>query len=187
MNDPSHHTLTARSGERLTARRLADDDAPALRAFHEKLSGSSRSTFTPHAYDPETVATYIERSLSGEDLIYVLLSGNETVGYFFLWEFQSPIPLLGIGLADAFQGEGLGPQMMELLIDDARTAGREGIELTTMRDNDRAFSLYKKVGFQHVGDVDNVTGNGTIVVERKMFLPLREGAQPSSREFKPPV
>ncbi|MFV1995305.1 MAG: N-acetyltransferase family protein, partial [Verrucomicrobiales bacterium] len=154
MKDPSHHALTARSGERLTARRLADDDAPALRAFHEKLSEASRSTFSPHACDAETIAPYIQRSLSGEDRIYVLLSGDETVGYFFLWEFQSPIPLLGIGLADAFQGEGLGPQMMELLIDDARAAGREGIELTTMQDNDRAFSLYKRAGFSYTGDVD---------------------------------
>ena len=54
-------------------------------------------------------------------------------------------------------------------------------------ENDRAFALYEKMGFEHVGDVDNVTGDGRHVIERKMFLSLKEGAQPSSREFKPPI
>ena len=181
------HTLTTRSGENLLARRLADGDAPALAAFHAHLSEPSRSTFTPHAYDPETIARYIDRSLSGEDRAYVLLAGREVVGYFFLWEFQEPIPSLGIGIADAYQGEGLGPQMMELLIDDARAGDREGIELTTLPENDRAFALYETMGFQYLGDVDNVAGDGRHVVERKMFLSLKEGAQPSSRKFKPPA
>jgi len=181
------HSLKSRSGQSLQARPLAEGDAPALQSFHNNLSEASRSTFTPHAYDPGTIARFVKRSLSGEDRIYLLLSGDEVVAYFFLWEFQDPIPLLGIGIADAFQGEGLGAQLISLLIDDARAANRDGIELTTMQHNDRAFELYKKVGFKYVGDVDNVTGDGTIVVERKMFLPLNEGAQPSSRDFKPPI
>ena len=111
----------------------------------------------------------------------------EIVGYFFLWEFQDPIPLLGIGLSDAWQGEGLGRQLMKILIDEARQAGREGIELTTMPDNERAFRLYESHGFQYLGEVANVTGDGRRVVERKMFLPLKPGARSSDREFKPPV
>lgn len=183
----SRLTLTTRSGKELPVQRLAAEHAAALPMFHAKLSSASRGTFTPHAYDPETVSVYIRRSEADEDRIYVALSGDEIVGYFFLWEFQEPIPLLGIGLADAFQGEGLGAQMMTILIDDAKAAGRDGIELTTMQHNDRAFALYRKMGFEHVGDVDNVTGDGRHVVERKMFLALKAGAKPSTREFRPPV
>lgn len=179
--------VKTRSGMELPVRRLAAEHADALPQFHANLTTASRETFTPHAYDPETVGVYIRRSEADADRIYVALSGEAIVGYFFLWEFQEAIPLLGIGLADAVQGEGLGAQMMAILIEDARAAGREGIELTTMQHNERAFALYRKMGFEHVGDVDNVTGDGRHVVERKMFLALKAGASPSTRAFKPPV
>jgi len=116
-----------------------------------------------------------------------LLRGDEVVGYFFLWEFQESIPLLGIGIADAFQGAGLGRQMMARLVQDAREAGKDGIELTTMQHNDRAFALYNKMGFEHIGDVENMTGDGRLVIERRMFLALKDGAKPADRAFKPPV
>lgn len=183
----SNDIMRTLSGDELTVERLSGAHAEALPRFHEGLSQASRDTFTPHAYDPDTIAVYIRRSQADDDRIYVALKGDEIVGYFFLWEFQSSIPLLGIGIADAVQGEGLGRQMMERLNEDARAAGKEGIELTTMQHNDRAFALYRKVGFEHVGDVDNVTGDGRHVIERKMFLALKEGAAPSDREFKPPV
>ena len=183
----SERTLETSAGEVLRVERLAARHAAALPGFHESLSRASRDTFTPHAYDPETVGVYIRRSENDDDRIYVAMTGEAIIGYFFLWEFQSPIPLLGIGMADAFQGQGLGDQMMRMLIADAKTAGKDGIELTTMQHNDRAFALYRKMGFEHVGDVDNVTGDGRHVIERKMFLALKEGAQPSDREFKPPV
>jgi ribosomal protein S18 acetylase RimI-like enzyme len=183
----NERTLETKTGARLRVERLAASHAASLPRFHYNLSQTSRDTFTPHAYDAATVATYIRRSTDDDDRIYVALSGADIVGYFFLWEFQSPIPLLGIGMADAFQGQGLGGQMMRILIDDAKDAGKDGIELTTMQQNDRAFALYRKLGFEHVGDVDNMTGDGRQVIERRMFLALKEGAQQSDREFKPPV
>jgi ribosomal protein S18 acetylase RimI-like enzyme len=167
---------------------MAGGDVEALPRFHESLSESTRRRFTPHAYDPATIGGYLKRSRAGEDLIFVAVTPpGEIIGYFFLWEFQSPIPLLGIGLTDGWQGEGLGRQMMELLIDQARKADRDGIELTTMPDNERAFGLYQACGFRYLGDVENVTGDGRIVVERKMFLPLKPTAEPSVRKFKPPL
>ena len=186
MGDES--TLISRSGSKLTARPLVSGDVEKLQAFHRSLSEETKSRFTPHAYDAETISTYIARSASGEDLILVLQSDTgEIVGYFFLWEFQEPVPLLGIGLADEWQGEGLGPQLMQLLIDHARAADREGIELTTVPDNERAYRLYESCGFDYLGDVENVAGDGRVVVERRMFLPLTPGATPPVREFKPPV
>lgn len=184
MNAP---ILTTRDGTELKVRRLASGDGPALRGFNESLSETSRRLFLPHAYDDETIARYIERSQAGDDLIYLLWSADEVVGYFFLWEFNHPVPLLGIGLADAWQGRGLGRKMMDWLIEEARAAGKDAIELTTMPHNEKAFELYQKVGFQYVRDVDNVTGDGATFTERMMFLPLKEGSLPTNREFKPPV
>ena len=75
---------------------------------------------------------------------------------------------------------------MAHLIDEARAAGCAGIELTTLPENERAFALYQKVGFTCLGYTDNIAGDGRVVRERVMFLPLRSGAQPPQRRFGPP-
>ena len=180
-------TLRARNGAELVARRIGEGDAGALRRFNDALSAATRSVFLPHAYDEATVGKYIARDRAGQDRIYVLCTGEEIVGYFFLWEFDEPVPLLGVGLADAWQGQGLGEAMLRILIADAQAAGRDGIELTTVPENVRAFRLYERVGFRHVGDVENVAGDGRMVRERRMFLGLKPSVQPARREFKPPV
>jgi ribosomal protein S18 acetylase RimI-like enzyme len=179
--------LIARNGARLEVRLLQATDIPALRRFNAELSPATRSLFLPHAYDAVTLARYVERNQAGLDRIYVLGLGSDVVGYFFLWEFDQPVPLLGLGLAEAWQGQGLGEPMLRRLIADARAAGRDGVELTTVTTNARAFALYRRVGFEHGGDVDNVAGDGRVVREHRMFLPLKPGGRPPAREFKPPV
>ncbi len=179
--------LIARNGTRLGIRLLRATDTPALVRFNAGLSPATRSLFLPHAYDAVTLARYVERNQAGLDRIYVLGLGPEVVGYFFLWEFNQAVPLLGLGLAEAWQGQGLGEPMLRRLIADARAAGRDGVELTTVTTNARAFALYRRVGFEHGGDVDNVAGDGRVVREHRMFLPLKPGGRPPAREFKPPV
>jgi len=187
MNPTVPGTLVARNGTRLEVRPLTAGEIPALARFNAELSEATRSVFLPHAYDEATLGRYVERHRAGLDRIYVLACGGEIVGYFFLWEFDHAVPLLGVGLADAWQGQGLGEPLLRLLIADAQAAGRDGIELTTVTANARAFRLYERVGFACLGEVDNVAGDGRVVREYRMFLPLKPGAVPPAREFKPPV
>ncbi|MBG85320.1 MAG: hypothetical protein CMO80_00255 [Verrucomicrobiales bacterium] len=178
--------ITTKHGERIGAERLKTGDGPALQAFNASLSDDVRARFLPHAYDDETVARMIARAEADDDRAYVLRVNDAIVGYFFLWNFMQPVPLLGIGLADEFQGKSLGPQMMKVLIDDAKDAGRDGIELTTVPENEAAFKLYRIMGFEHLGEVENIAGDGRKVIERLMFLPLKPGAEPSGHSPKPP-
>jgi ribosomal protein S18 acetylase RimI-like enzyme len=186
-SSPARLRLVARNGTRLDVRRLTRALIPALQRFNAGLSEKTRSVFLPHAYDDATLERYSTRNREGDDLAYVLCDGPEVRGYFFLWEFKQPVPVLGIGLADAWQAQGLGEPMIRLLIEDARAAGRDALELTTVVTNERAFHLYSKVGFEEVGEVDNIAGDGRIVRERRMFLALKPGVRPSERAFKPPV
>ena len=180
-------SLHARDGGRLGVRPLDAGDAVALRRFNAGLSAATRSLFLPHAYDEITLARHIERSRRGRDRAYLAFDEDGAVaGYAFLWEFDQSVPLLGVGLADSWQGRGLGEPLMQRLIDDARTAGCAGIELTTLPTNERAFRLYRRVGFESIGEVKNVAGDGRVVRELRMFLALRPGARPLEREFRPP-
>jgi RimJ/RimL family protein N-acetyltransferase len=179
--------VTARDGATLYARLLDEDDVDALQRFNAKLSERTRQVFLPHAYDRTTVSRCVARTRSGHDRAYVLYHGDEAVGYFFLWDFDQAVPVLGIGLADAWQGQGLGELMLRRLIDDARCANRDAIELTTVPGNERAFRLYRRLGFELIGEVDNVAGDGRVVRERRMFLALKPGVRPVDRTFKPPA
>ena len=179
--------LKTRGGTTLTARRLTLSDAKGLQQFYADLSGQSRDFFLAHGLDDATVRKALTRSEDGEDLVLGLFDGDRQVGYFFLWYFQRPVPLLGIGMLDELHGQGLGRQMMELLIDEARRNGNRGIELTTQMDNERAFALYQKVGFEYYKDVENLQGDGTLEVERAMFFPIAPDAEPGETPHAPPI
>jgi len=179
--------ISTREGKPLAARRLTQADAKTLQTFNDELSDESREKFLPHVYDDETVGKILARSEAGDDLTLGVFDGERIVGYFFLWYANQRVPLLGIGLLDEFHRQGLGQQMMGILIDAAKANGREGIELTTMQHNDAAFALYQKVGFKYFKDVKNLVGDGRIVIERAMFYEIKPGAQPMEGEHRPPV
>jgi ribosomal protein S18 acetylase RimI-like enzyme len=179
--------FTLKNGLSLPARRLTRADAPALVAFNLALDAESRRKFTPHAYDGKTLETMLRRSEAGEDYTLAVFDGPLLSAYFFLWYFRKPVPLLGIGMRSECQHQGLGKQLMSHLIEVARETGRDGVELTTMLDNHTAFALYQKCGFNYYKNVENVTGDGTVVIERAMFLALKPGAQPMAGRHQPPA
>lgn len=167
-------------------RKIESTDGPKLKVFFEFLGPESSRLFSPHLYTDNVIERRIERALLGDDWVYIALSGDRVAGYFFLWSIKERVPILGIGIADNWQNCRLGQKFMAILIEDAKQLGKVGIELTTMLDNDRAFHIYKKMGFQHYGDVKNQIGDGQIIVERGMFLPLKEGIdRPDTRHECP--
>lgn len=187
MSNAIRAQIQTKSGETLAIRTLQSSDGPRLQRFNAGLGDRSRRLFLPHAYDDATIARVIERAETGVDLIYIALAEDAVVGYFFLWDVRDAVPVLGIGITDGYQDQGIGRQFMQILIEDARNRDRDGIDLTTMQTNDRAFAVYEKCGFRYIEDVDNIDGNGNVIRERWMFLPLKPGVQPVKHEHKPPV
>lgn len=171
----------------VVVRKIADGDQKMLAGFNDGLSDQSRRLFIPHAYDRKTLDAVVERAESGRDRVYLGIADEKAIGYFFLWHFERDVPILGIGIVDGYQGMGLGKEFIRILVDDARENGNIGIDLTTLPCNERAFALYEKMGFRYIGDVDNVSGNGEVYTERRMFLPLEEGATPPARDFESPL
>jgi GNAT superfamily N-acetyltransferase len=148
---------------RLVIRRLRATDTDLLAAFFAALGEQSRYWFHPHAFDQATA----ERICAGGGIqqppenperpgvpreIYWLLvaerGGREVVaGYGFYLRWDQSVPALGIAVADAFQGLGLGHRLMQFLLDAARSHGRAGARLTVYDDNLRARRLYERFGF----------------------------------------
>lgn len=161
------HMIT-KQGESLAVRRLRPVDIEALSSFGGALSRETTACFLPHLYDAATLEPLLRRSESGADLTLGVFQKERIVGYGFLHYFKHPFPLLGIGFHDDLQGVGLGHQMMCLLIDEAVRNGNDGIDLTTLPTNERAYNLYLSVGFQHIGFVENPLAGGGTTVERAL-------------------
>ncbi len=170
-----------KNGTALAYRRLQTEDASQLQAFNRDLSKRSRDLFSPHSYSDETVAKIAARSQSDEDRAYIALDGEKIVAYFFLWWYQTSYPILGLGIADEYQGQGLGPQIMARLIEDGKQSGCDAIELTTALDNKRAFGIYEKVGFKCLGQVDNIDGDGRHIPEWHLFYPFKPNVTPTPK------
>ncbi len=179
--------INSTDGDEFIIRRLLKSDRSSLQEFGNSLSKESTASFLPHSYDDDTVNAFLERSETGKDLTLGLFSNDKMVAYFFLWYYTNPIPLLGIGILDEYQGKGFGKKLIQFLIDAARRTNRDGIELTTLPDNHRAYTLYEQVGFRHYADVNNLAGDGRVVTERAMFLQFNPAASPSVDLHKPPV
>lgn len=179
--------INSTDGDEFIIRRLLKSDRSSLQEFGNSLSKESTASFLPHSYDDDTVNAFLERSETGKDLTLGLFINDKMVAYFFLWYYTNPIPLLGIGILDEYQGKGFGKKLIQFLIDAARRTNRDGIELTTLPDNHRAYTLYEQVGFRHYADVNNLAGDGRVVTERAMFLQFNPAASPSVDLHKPPV
>ena len=179
-------TIRLRDGAEVEVRPLSAREIAGLARFNAALSASSRALFLPHAYDETTLTRQVARHTRGEDLSLVVAEDERIVAYAFLWEYDRSFPLLGLGVADAWQGRGLGGALLDRLVAAAVVAARDGIELTTVPHNTRARSLYESRGFRVAGEVDNIAGDGRVVRELRMCLALRAGGRSPERRFAPP-
>ena len=97
----------------------------------------------------------VERSLAGTDLSFVALEPDGTVlAHFFFMNLEEDAPHLGIGVRDDYQNLGIGTVLLTYLLAIARRAlSLRRVGLTVMKENTRAFHLYKHLGFEVVREV----------------------------------
>lgn len=81
---------------------------------------------------------------------------------------------LGIAIFEEYCGRGIGEELMSVLIDRAREAGYEIMELDVYAGNERGIGLYEKMGFERCGLKRKAVkyGDGTYddVIDMQKFL-----------------
>ncbi len=96
---------------------------------------------------PQTVAT------PDHTLLCIEGTGDTTIGY--LWykraAHSESVFILDFVIFDAFRGTGQGKATLVALEEQLRQSGVAEIKLRVAFDNERAFSLYKKLGFAVTG------------------------------------
>jgi GNAT superfamily N-acetyltransferase len=137
-------------------RPLVISDADQLAAFYNGLSAATIRTFRPLG---DKTSQDVCLRLSNENEArprtrYDLLawSGEAIVGWVFLSSLNSAEPQLGVVVADAVQGRGLGNALLVRLLGWARAIGIGRVYLIVVKDNRRAIDLYQRHGFVIYGD-----------------------------------
>lgn len=159
-------------GKTVVLRNAGTEDADELIRFLRTVTGETAFL----ACEPDEIGLtteseieFINRNNASEgDLIMVATVDGEHAGNcsFHMVEgtrrYKHRV-MLGIALYDKFTGFGLGRLMMERLLETVRDRGFEQAELIVTEGNERAYNLYKSMGFAETGRTPraNKYDNGT--------------------------
>ncbi|MBN1344683.1 MAG: GNAT family N-acetyltransferase [Phycisphaerae bacterium] len=141
-------TPTPESAE-IRVRPIRSDDGSAMWDMFRRMSPDSRKYFWPHPFTRQVAEDWASHADDADQVIRVAADAvGKIYGYAWYKSAKEPLPLVGIGSADDGQGIGLGRRLMESLIAEARATGRQGLRLTTHKENRRAQSLYTRCGYR---------------------------------------
>lgn len=136
-----------------TIRELRPEDGLALQRFFNSLDTETRRLFRPAGWNMslQQCTSLCRQHAAGERYDLVLEHRGRIVGWSFLQALDRPAPSFGIGIAEAYCGQGHGRALMGRIIAWARQEGRNEISLTVVQDNVRAQRLYASYGFERTG------------------------------------
>jgi len=154
---------------RARVRPLLPTDRGTYRAAVLDLSPRSRYLrfFAPIVKPSERLLDQMTHADGQRHVAYVALTPDETqavgvVRYVRDVEAASSAEV-AIAVADAWQGHGLGAQLLRHTVEHARLAGLDCLVATTLRENDGAARLLRATGFA-------VAGGGGLYREHQLRL-----------------
>ncbi|MGB9797432.1 MAG: GNAT family N-acetyltransferase, partial [bacterium] len=141
-------------------RRLDRKDGEALSKLLSSLSPKTIRLFSYHPLPSDYAARFTQR----EDITcFAAIIDGKMVGFVWWEPNSSPMPMLGICVQDDYQGNGIGKALLERLIREAREQGKEGLQLTVMKENEVATSLYLSFGFKPIAEYTDAKGPNLVM------------------------
>ena len=126
--------------------------------FYECLSAICRERRYLSMVEPppkHSARSFIEEARRQGMIQFVAASGHVIVGWCDItphaFEGFRHCGRLGMGLAAAFRGRGLGRRLVDATVNRACEAGLTRIELEVFSSNVSAIRLYERCGFEHEG------------------------------------
>ena len=139
-------------GKDFIIRPIAAEDAQAIETFFDRLDGEARVFFDTGGYNRLRFQNYFQGNVENFDCFVAYEPGAALLaGMVVLNDANKLVPMLGIGIDNAYSGCGLGVQLMEYIHSYARSRGMGGILLNVHYGNTRAQNLYMKMGYELIG------------------------------------
>ena len=134
--------------------------ASSMIRYRKKMTGETYySVFYPdEIYDDVEVERHImdRRMCKFSQIEMVATINNKIVGTSYVCEYAELRKIqhrasLSISVLKEYWNLGIGTSMMEYMIELARKAGYQQLDIEVVDDNERALKLYKKLGFIETG------------------------------------
>ena len=135
-------------------REAKSGDEMLVNAFFDSLGAESRALFDRTGYNRNKMLAFCKK-YDATKRYWVALMDEKIAGIVFFAYWNTTIPSLGIAVSDDVKGKHLGSRLMDLAIENARSARKGGIRLTTHFANLRGQMLYEKKGFHCMGQYTN--------------------------------
>ena len=143
-----------RDGRIVNLRAVQADDGERFQEFYAGLSAQSRDFM--HGWRglcaTEQADKLVRRAADADHAALVAVSPapqERIVGYCWLDGVRvTEIPMLGIGVIDAYHEAGLGRVLLRAMIAQAGSLGAAQVRLGVWLDNTRALHLYRAIGFR---------------------------------------
>ena len=140
----------------LPLREAKSGDEALIDVFFDRMGGETRAVFNRGDYNRNGLLKFCRKGDSTRKY-WLLVDGNEMLGYVFFLDWNLKIPTLGVAVRDDLRGQKLGRSLCEAAIEEAKKSGKGGILLTTHTANVRAQTLYEALGFRCLGIARNCT------------------------------
>ena len=179
-------TITDKKGNTYILKKISAEHAEQYLDFMHQVSGETHYMLR---YDDEIVMS--EKGIDAERERIRSLYEDERQGMFSVFDGERIIGniavrsigkgrktshrcSIGLGVRKEHHGAGLGTILIEHAISFAVNAGYEMIELGVMSDNEPAYKLYVKMGFEECGRLPDAVhlDDGKIIDEISMFKRL---------------
>jgi RimJ/RimL family protein N-acetyltransferase len=139
-------TIVLRDGSSLVVRPIGDDDGERLERFHDQLSPETqyRRFFSAHTHlTPREVWWFTHVDHLGRDA-FVALDSDDIVGVGRLDRSTGdPDAEVAFVVADAWQGHGLGTELLRHVIARARDLGVHRLWADTLLHNDPMLAVFR--------------------------------------------
>ena len=141
---------------KIAIRPATEDDAEAFAKVFADRSASNGTLQHPYT-SSEVWRTRLAGNVGTRQVVFAAVVNGRVVGNAGLHPLndnprQKHVCSLGISIAEAYQGRGVGRALMNACLDFADNwANYARVELTVHADNARAVTLYESLGFEHEG------------------------------------
>ena len=134
---------------------LQENHFEQLHGLFDAVCKERRFLAFTEAGPKEQTFEYYRKVVSGGHAHFVALRNKEIVGWCdvlpIVGQMQAHVGVLGIGIAAAHRGKGIGKALIQAAINKAASRGLSRIELTVHSENHVAQGLYRSLGFVHEG------------------------------------
>lgn len=136
-------------------RPIQRQDSAGFRAALDSVAKERKYISTLEAPALEQVTSFVNDNINKQYPQYVALKGEVIIGWADIIphkrESEKHVGTLGMGIMQAYRGQGIGSRLLAAVIAAAWDYGMKRLELEVFANNLKAIQLYRKHGYQHEG------------------------------------